>query len=79
MKLHLEFYHPSNFPTCICGKVIDPHGMYTFCCVGVSKKGMHDQVRDDTAPVLCALLKTAGIIGKGSRVDTESGMQLEDS
>ena len=32
---------------------------------------MHDRVRDDTAPVLCTILKTADIIGKGSRVDLE--------
>ena len=32
---------------------------------------MHDRIRDDTAPVICTLLKTAGIIGKGSRVDIE--------
>ena len=69
MKLHLELYHPSNCPTCIC--VIDPHGMHTFCCVRVSKRGMHDRVWDDTAPVICTLLKMAGIIGKSSRVDTE--------
>ena len=42
MKLHLELYDPSNCPTCICGKIIDPHGMYTFCCVRVSKRRMHD-------------------------------------
>ena len=41
------------------------------CCVRVSKRAMHDRVRDDTAPVLCKSLKTAGIIGKGSRVDIE--------
>ena len=58
-------------PTCIYGTVIDPHGMHTFSCVRVSKRAMHDLIRNDTAPVICALLKTAGIIGKGSRVDIE--------
>ena len=71
MKLHLELFHLSHCSSCICGALIDPHGMHTFCCVGVSKKAMHDRVRDDTAPVLCTILKTAGIIGKGSRVDLE--------
>ena len=32
---------------------------------------MHDGVRDGTDLVLCAPLKTAGIIGKSSRVDAE--------
>ena len=70
MKLHLELYHPSNCPECICGKDIDPHGMHFFG-VRVSKRAMHDRVRNDTAPVVCTLLKTAGIIGQDSRVDIE--------
>ena len=52
MKLHLELFHPSHCPSCICGAIIDPHGMHNFCCVGVSKKAMRDWVHDDTALVL---------------------------
>ena len=40
MKLHLELYHHFNRPTCICGTVIDPHDMHTFCCMRVSNWGM---------------------------------------
>ena len=69
MELHLELFHPSHCPSCICGAVIDLHGMHSFCCVRVSKKAMHDRVQDDTALVLCTILKSAGIIGKGSCVD----------
>ena len=44
----------------------------------VSKKAMHDWVRDDTAPVLSAILKTAGIIGKGSRVDIKLKNEIKE-
>lgn len=32
---------------------------------------MHDRIRDDTTPVLCKVLKSALVIGTGSRVDIE--------
>ena len=39
MKLYLEVYHPSNCPTCICGAVINPHGMrYAYFFLGESLK-----------------------------------------
>ena len=71
MKLYLELFEPSTCPTCLCGATIDVFGMHTFCCRRVSKRMMHDRIRDDTAAVLCKVLKSAQIIGSGSRVDIE--------
>ena len=44
MKLYLELFHPSNCPSCLCGKTIDPFGMHTFYCTRVSKKIIHDRI-----------------------------------
>jgi hypothetical protein len=44
MKLYLELFHPSNSPSCLCRKTIDPFGMHTFCCTRVSKKIIHDRI-----------------------------------
>ena len=71
MKLHVELFIPSNSPTCLCGATIDTFGKHTFCCCQVLKKMMHNWIHDGTAPILYTILKTAGIIVKGSQVNIE--------
>ena len=71
LKLHLEIFHPNNCPTCLCGKKVDPHSQHIFSCVNVSKIAMHNYIRDASALPLTRLLKTANIIGPGSKVHVE--------
>ena len=69
MKLYIELFDPSNGHSCLCGATIDVSGIHTFCSRYISKKIIHDRIHDNTAPILYTTLKTAGIIGKGSRID----------
>ena len=71
MKLHLEIFHPSSCPKCICGKTIDPFARHIFCCRRVSKMIMHNRIRDNMVAPLTQVLKSAGIMGAGTEMEVE--------
>ena len=71
MKLHLPLFPRTNCPQYVCGKTMDVHDMHAFCCRRVSKMVMHNRIRDYTAPILCKVLKTAGIISTSSLMEIE--------
>ncbi len=72
MKLYLELFYPCNCPPCLCSKSINPFGMHTFCCTRVSKKIIHDRIWDNTAEALDQIIRSAGLLGKGSLMIFES-------
>jgi hypothetical protein len=65
---YLELFHPCYCPSCLFGKPIDPFGMHTFCCTRVSKKIIHNRIQDITAGALEQIIRSAGLLGKGSHI-----------
>ena len=70
-KLHLNQYQPTDCPTCLCGKTIDPHAMHTFCCHRISKIAIHHRVRDGIAQPIHTVSAAAGIFSKSSKMCIE--------
>ena len=70
-KLHLDQFRPSDCPTCLCGKPIDPRAMHTFCCRRISKIAIHHRIRDGIAQPIHTIAATAGIISKSSKMRIE--------
>ena len=70
-KLYLEIFPEGNRPTCLCGEVIDVHGMHPFSCRRVSKRPMHDRIRNWTAEPARVILCEAGIMSPGAKMQIE--------
>ena len=70
-KLRLPIFDVNSCPRCKCSQTHDPYGDHIFDCRNISKKLVHNLIRDTWATALQPALSIAGYIRSNTRLDME--------